>query len=157
MLDNNPPQTDYGWKESRGNVVATTVACKVCGDIVHTYKEHPNQCPNCDVDHSTEECPTSQVTCFLCEGNNHVPIQCNHYSMVQRDNQEVKEGVHRTLRENHEVSRSTRKVETRVKPLGFTPKNTNKSCYSCREEGQLYQNCSKKQERFPNFVVECED
>jgi hypothetical protein len=157
MFNNNSPQTDYGWKESKGNVVATTIACKIYGDIGHTYKEHPDQCPNCDGDHSAGKCPTSQVTCFLCEGNNHVPVQCNLYSMVQRVNQEVKDGVHQTLKENHEDSRFKRKVKTGVKPLGVTLKNTNKSCYSCGEEGHLSRNCSKMRERFPNFVVECED
>jgi hypothetical protein len=137
MFNNNTPQRDYGCKESKGKVMATTVACKVCGDVGHTYKEHLDQCPNCDGDHSAEECPTSQVTCFLYEGSNHVPIQCHLYSMVQRVNQEVTEGVHKILRENHEDSRFKRKVKTRVKPLGVTPKNANKSCYSCGEEGHL--------------------
>ena len=42
-------------------------ACKACGEIGHIAKECPDEWP-----HSAEIYPT-QVTCFLCEGNNHVP------------------------------------------------------------------------------------
>ena len=43
-------------------------ACKICGDIGHTHTEHKDQCPNCDAHHPNSQCPTSLVTCFLCEG-----------------------------------------------------------------------------------------
>ena len=85
-----PLMTNYGSNEPQDNVVTGPRACKICGDIGHTYMEHQDQCPNCDGDHTGKECPTSQVTCFLCEGTNHVPIQCPHYTIVQQRNQEDK-------------------------------------------------------------------
>ena len=40
-------------------------ACKICGEIGHTHEEHKSGCPHCEENHPAEECPTSQVTCFL--------------------------------------------------------------------------------------------
>ena len=58
-------------------------ACKICGEIGHTHKEHKDECPNCEGSHPVEECPTRHITCFLCEGTTHYPDQCHIYPMVQ--------------------------------------------------------------------------
>ena len=83
--------------KTQEDVVIKTIACKVCGDIGHTYNEHLDQCPYCDVSHPGEICPTSQVTCFLCEGTNHIPAQCQLYSVVQNVNHHVMTRVHQAL------------------------------------------------------------
>ena len=59
-------------------------ACKICGEIGHTHKEHKDGCPHCEENHPAGECPTWQVTCFLCEGTDHYPAQCHIYPMVQQ-------------------------------------------------------------------------
>ena len=56
-----------------------TCACKICGEIAHTQEEHKDGCPHCEENHLAEECPTGQVTCFLCEGTTHYPGQCHIY------------------------------------------------------------------------------
>ena len=48
-------------------------ACRICGQIGHTQEEHKDECPNCEGSHLAEECPTRQITCFLCEGTTHYP------------------------------------------------------------------------------------
>ena len=54
-----------------------TCACKICGEIGHTQEEHKDGCTHCEENHPAEECPSSQVTCFLCEGTTHYPAQCH--------------------------------------------------------------------------------
>ena len=58
-------------------------ACKICGEIGHTQEEDKDGCPHCEENHPAEECPTGQVTCFLCEGTMHYPAQCLLYPKVQ--------------------------------------------------------------------------
>ena len=66
-----------------GNDMKKLCACKLCGEIGHNHKEHKDECPNCEGIHPVEECPTTQITCFLCEGTTHYPAQCHIYPMVQ--------------------------------------------------------------------------
>jgi hypothetical protein len=89
---NNLPQSNHGGKEPRSNAEMTLRACKIYGEIGHTSKECPKQCPYYDTSHPIKECPMTQVTCFLCEGIDHVPAECNLYPMVQRMNQQAKDG-----------------------------------------------------------------
>jgi hypothetical protein len=56
----------------------------------------------------------SQVTCFLCEGINHVPIECKFYSMVQRMNQQAKDGLSQLLGKTPEDGRPKIKVDMKV-------------------------------------------
>ena len=67
-------------------------ACKACGEIGHIAKECPDEWPHCDTNYPTEEYPT-EVTCFLCEGNNHIPAECQLYPKVLHISQQVKEGM----------------------------------------------------------------
>jgi hypothetical protein len=69
----------------------TQQACKRCGEIGHTSKDCHGEYPHCDTSYPVEECPRSQVTCFLCEGTNHIPAECKFYSTVQRINQQAKD------------------------------------------------------------------
>ena len=59
-------------------------ACKLYGEIGHNHKDHKDECPNCEGSHPAEECPTRQITSFLCGGTTHYPTQCHIYPMVQR-------------------------------------------------------------------------
>jgi hypothetical protein len=81
--NNSLSQNDHSGKTTRGDVEMTLQACKRCGEIGHTSKDCHEQCPYCDTSHPIGECPMSQVTCFLCEGVNHVPAKCKFYSTVQ--------------------------------------------------------------------------
>ena len=71
---NNPLQMGKESSKSKESFETSLRPCNVCGDIGHTSKDHKDQCPNCDESHPVDECLTSLVTCFLCEGNNHVPV-----------------------------------------------------------------------------------
>jgi hypothetical protein len=77
------PQDDLGGRSAKVNVEVTQRACKGCGEIGHASKDCRGECPYYDVSHPVEECPMSQVTCFLCEGTNHIPAECKFYSTVQ--------------------------------------------------------------------------
>jgi hypothetical protein len=90
--NNNLPRKDHGGKEPRDDVETTLRACKRCGEIGYTSKECREQCPYCDMNHPIGECPMTQVTCFLCEGINHIPVECNLYPMVQQMKQQAKDG-----------------------------------------------------------------
>ncbi|XBJ11826.1 hypothetical protein VPH35_016461 [Triticum aestivum] len=71
-------------------------ACKICGEIGHTDKEHQDGCPYCEASHLGEECPTTQVTCFMCEGTNHNPAQCRLLTttqVVQQQRKGMKEAI----------------------------------------------------------------
>src|SRR3954471_13198563 len=99
VCDNNDVKDD---------IIEGTQACNICGDMDHTSKEHEDQCPNSEEKHPTKQFPTSQVTCFLCEGNNHVPIQCPIYSIVQQRKQGR---VNQKFVNPHEETTSTKKDE----------------------------------------------
>ena len=51
--------------------------CQRCGEEGHYSNQCTTDCPNCDKDHLPGDCPTAQVTCFLCEGNDHYPKECS--------------------------------------------------------------------------------
>src|ERR1041385_1173439 len=116
-------------------------ACKICGEIGHTHEEDQEECPHCEESHPAEECPTRQVTCFLCEGTTHYPAQCNLYPMVHKVIQQHKEGMKEALRKQIEVLMMKGDVKD---PLEETSNPVcTKSCYSCGE-GHNSQNCTKK-------------
>jgi hypothetical protein len=48
-------------------------ACTRCGEIGHTINACSYTCPCGEDTHSPDECPTRKITCFLCEGTDHVP------------------------------------------------------------------------------------
>src|SRR3954467_11440395 len=106
-MGDNPSQGVCYSNDVKDDIIEGTQACNVCGDKDHTSKEHEDQCPNCEEKHPTNQCPTSQATCFLCEGNNHVPIQCPIYSIVQQRKQG---GVHQQTVNPHKGT-TTKKDE----------------------------------------------
>ena len=81
-IGDNSSKGVYDNKDDKDVILDGAPACIICGDKDHTSKEHGDQCPNCEEKHPDGQCPTSQATCYLCEGNNHVSIQCPIYSIV---------------------------------------------------------------------------
>jgi hypothetical protein len=120
--NNSLPQNDHGGKTTRGDVEMTLQACKRCGEIRHTSKDYHEQCPYCETSHPIGEYPMNHVTCFLCQGINHVPAECKFYSMVQRMNQQAKDGMSQLLGKTPEDGRPKMEVET--KDMKVAPETT---------------------------------
>lgn len=160
MANNEINLTERDYEDNyvfEADVVTKPQSCKICGDIGHTYREHCNQCPHCDGSHPAEECPTSQVTCFLCEGTNHVPAQCRLFPVVQQVSQQVKDEMPQTLGKILGDRRSTMKAEAEVKSEETTLNVTTKCYYTRGEDGPPTSNRTRKRERSPTFVVEYEE
>ena len=105
-------------------------ACKICGDVGHSYEGHQDGCPYCEEIHWGEECPTAQVTCFVCEGNNHYPAQCQFFIMTQQVIQQQKEGMKRIIQEFKDAP-----VKKKKKDLSEL------QCYRCRNMGHYANMC----------------
>jgi hypothetical protein len=144
--NNSLPQNGHGGKTTRDDVEMTLRACKRCGEIGHMSKECHEQCPNCDTSHPIGECTMNQVTCFLCKEINHVLAKCKFYHMVQRMNQQAKDGLSHMMGKTPENRRTKIKVEDKI--MGTTPNLTTKCCFSCEAEGHLCRDCLKKRKRF---------
>src|SRR5215216_3830171 len=119
-MEENYPKKVCDNKDDRNVILDGAPACIICGDKDHTSKEHGNQCPNCEEKHPVGRCPTSQATCYLCEGNNHVPIQCPIYSIVEQRKQG---GVQQLIADYQERDKSTKKDEDKGKSPLVPPCN----------------------------------
>nr|BAD69251.1 Zinc knuckle containing protein-like [Oryza sativa Japonica Group] len=51
-------------------------ACSRCGEVGHVASSCATTCFHCEEDHPPGECPMSRITCFFCEGTDHVPKDC---------------------------------------------------------------------------------
>jgi hypothetical protein len=153
--NNSLPQDEHSGKPTQVDAEMTQQACKRCGEIGHTSKDCHGECPHCDTSYPVEECPMNQVTCFLCEGTNHIPAECKFYSKVQRINQQAKDRMSQLPERTPEDGRLKRKMED--KDMEIALNHATKCCYSCEEEGHLSRNCPKKRECFSPTVVEYEE
>jgi hypothetical protein len=153
--NNSLPQDEHSGKLTQVDAEAIQQACKKCGEIGHTSKDCHGEYPHCDTSYPTGDYPMSQVTCFLCEGTNHIPAECKFYSTVQRINQQAKDRMSQLPERTPDDGRLKRKMED--KDMEIAPNHTPKCCYSCEEEGHLFRNCPKKRERYPTTVVEYEE
>jgi hypothetical protein len=153
--NNSLPREERSGKLTQVDAEAIQQACKRCGEIGHTSKDCHGEYPHYDTSYSIGDYPMSQVTCFLCEGTNHIPAECKYYSTVQRINQQAKDRMSQLPERTPEDGRLKRKMED--KDMRITPSHTPKCCYSCEEEGHLSRNCPKKRERFSTTVVEYEE
>jgi hypothetical protein len=107
--NNNLSQNKLGCKEPRGETEITLLACKLYGEIGHTSKGCTEQCPYCDASHPVGECPMAHVTCFLCDGINHVPSECKLYPTLQQMNQRAKDGLYQQQERTSEDRRPKKK------------------------------------------------
>ena len=55
---NNLPQGEHSGKPTPVDAEMTQQACKRCGEIGHTHKEHMGEYHNCEGSRPAEECPT---------------------------------------------------------------------------------------------------
>jgi hypothetical protein len=127
----NLPQNNLGNKKPRDSAKITLQACRICVEIGHKSKECHEQCPHCDTSHPIEECSMARVTCFLCDGTNHVPRECKFYFMVQQMNQQAKDRLSQLLARTPKDRRPKAKVEAKDKEEA--PDTTTKSCLTGRK------------------------
>jgi hypothetical protein len=134
-INNNLPQNNPGSKEPRGEAEITLLAYKIYGEIGHTSKGCCKQCPHCDTSHPVGECPMAHVTCFLCDGINHVPGECKFYSTMQRINQRAKDGLYQLPEETPEDRRPKKKKKHDYSKI---------VCFNCREQGHFADQCPER-------------
>jgi hypothetical protein len=125
--NNSLPQDDLDGRSAKVDVEVTQRACKRCGEVAHASKDCHEECPYCDMSHPVGECPMSQVTCFLCEGTNHILAKCKFYSTVRRMNQQAKDRMSHMPGRTPEDGRLKRKMEDKVMGmLELCPRGNNK-------------------------------
>ena len=140
-------------QKHRDNTMKKLCACKICGEIGHTLEEHKDGSPHCEENHPAEECPTSLVTCFLCEGATHYPAQCHIYPKVQEVIKNQKEAMKETFKEIFEERVMKEDLED-PDGQGLTRFFSN-ACYSCGEKGHFSQDCTKEsQDYLGDFPIE---
>src|ERR1041384_4122227 len=105
-------------------------ACTICGETGHSYEGHQDGCPHCEEIHSGEECPTTQVTCFTCEGTDHYPAPCQFFIVTQQVVQHQKEEMKKAIQELKEAL-----VMKKIKDLSQI------ECYRCRNLGHYSSTC----------------
>ena len=125
-INTGKPLSHYGNMDFNGDAMTGPRACKSCGEIGHLSKECTDEWPHCDTNYPDEGCPMIQVSCFLCEGTNHIPTQCHLYLMVQKANEQVKKGIHQAFKEEKDLRHIT--------------------CYTCKNQGHYSHSCPEKRD-----------
>jgi hypothetical protein len=144
LASTNLPQDNHCNKKLGGEPTTTMLACKISGEIGHPSGECLEQC---NTSHSARKCPMAKVTCFLCDGTNHVPRECKFYSTVQQMNQQAREKLRHLLGGAPEVQ--VPKVKMEAKDQEEIPDNITQSGLINRRQERLPGKCTRKRERFP--------
>ena len=105
-------------------------ACEICGETRHSCEGHQDGCPHCEEIHWGEECPTAQVTCFMCEGSDHYPAQCRFFIVTQQVIQHQKEGMKKVIQELKETPERKKMMDI-----------SQIQCYRCRNMGHYSNMC----------------
>nr|AAT85789.1 zinc knuckle domain containing protein [Oryza sativa Japonica Group]ABF96884.1 retrotransposon protein, putative, unclassified [Oryza sativa Japonica Group] len=92
-------------------------ACTHCGEIGHVASMCLTVCPHCEEDHPPGECPTRKVACFLCEGTNHVPKDCQ-LSVLLTKTAEIQRT---TLRLSHQLVSSNSNIDDIIHSTNAPP------------------------------------
>nr|CAE05314.2 OSJNBa0056L23.12 [Oryza sativa Japonica Group] len=92
-------------------------ACTRCGEIEHVASMCLTLCTHCEEDHPPGECPTRKVTCFLCEGTNHVPKDCQ-LSVLLTKTAEIQRT---TLRLSHQLVSSNSNIDDIIHSTNAPP------------------------------------
>jgi hypothetical protein len=82
------------------------------------------------------------VTCFLCDGTNHVPRECKFYFTVQQMNQQAKNRLSHLLEGTPKDRRPKAKVEAKDKEENSD--TATKRCLTGRKQEHLPGNCTRK-------------
>jgi hypothetical protein len=113
LASTNLPQDHQCNRKMEKEIKTTMPVCKICGETGHPSRECPEKCHRCTTGHATRECPRAKVTCFLCDGIDHVPIECKFYFTVQQMNQQVREKLRHLLESNPEAQGPKVKMEAK--------------------------------------------
>ncbi len=92
-------------------------ACTRYGEIGHVANVCLTLCAYCEEDHPPGECPTRKVTCFLCEGTNHVPKDCQ-LSVLLIKTTEIQRT---TLRLSHQLVSSNSNIDDIIHSTNAPP------------------------------------
>lgn len=122
-------------------------ACARCGEIGHSASEHEISCSSCEQSHLLGECPMSKLTCYLCEGDDHVPIKCPLSSILTTVTQHQREAYQEVIQQV--IGETNKIIVTPVKKfrevddssLQYQCKRGSESaskvaCSACGEQGE---------------------
>ena len=145
LINDQLPKIDQNHSDFEEVLMTKPKACKTCGEIGHTSKECTDEWPHGHTRHLVRECPTSQITCFLCEATNHVPTQYQLYPVVQEVSQQAKKGIQQNLMKHVEVQENKEEHKRDTSHI---------TCFTCGELGHYSRDCKEKrtgQDTEPNL------
>ncbi|KAG2633775.1 uncharacterized protein LOC120660097 [Panicum virgatum] len=109
--------------------VSENHACHRCGEKGHYTKKKLScgqqcghskdiSCSSCDMSHQLGKCPMGDITCFVCEGKDHVPAHCHLRPVLTAVTEYHRDSFRATLKK---AMTEMRRSLTPVKPSGEFP------------------------------------